>query len=138
MSQNERDRHNFRSAAVKGVLTLFVMAAALHAGAAWAHGDDKARHGGQIQMAGETKFELVAKGDTVELYLDDHGQTMPTAKLTGKLTVLSGSAKSEAKLEPASGDKLVAKGVKLAKGDKVIALVTLEDKSTASARFVIK
>lgn len=30
-----------------------------------------------------------------------------------------------------------ARGVKLVKGDKVIALVTMEDKSTSSARFVI-
>ena len=123
---------------MKRLLATLLAAAALAAGAAWAHGDEKARHGGQVQMAGETKFELVAKGDTVEVYLDDHGTTLPTAKLSGKLTVLSGTAKSEAKLEPASGDKLVAKGVKLAKGDKVIALVTMADKSTASARFVIK
>ena len=123
---------------MKRLLTLFVVSAALHAGAAWAHGDEKARHGGLVQMAGEVKFELVAKGDTAELYLDDHGQTMPTAKLSGKLTVMSGSGKSEAKLESVGNDKLVAKGVKLAKGDKVIALVTMEDKSTSSARFVIK
>lgn len=123
---------------MKRLLTLLVMTAALHVGGAWAHGDDKARHGGQVQMAGEVKFELVAKADGAELYLDDHGTTMPTAKLGGKLTVMSGSNKAEAKLEPAAGDKLVAKGVKLAKGDKVIALVTLEDKKTASARFVIK
>jgi hypothetical protein len=123
---------------MKRLLTLLVMAATLHVGFAYAHGDEKARHGGLVQMAGETKFELVAGGEGAELYLDDHGTTMPTAKLTGKLTVLSGTAKSEAKLEPASGDKLVAKGVKLAKGDKVIALVTMEDKSTSSARFVIK
>ena len=120
------------------LFTTILAAAALSAGLAWAHGDEKARHGGLVQMAGEVKFELVARGDTAELYLDDHGATMPTAKLSGKLTVLSGSAKSEAKLEPAGSDKLVAKGVKLAKGDKVIALVTMEDKSTSSARFVIK
>jgi hypothetical protein len=138
MSRNERHRQVGGGATVKRLLSLLLMAAALQAGAAWAHGDDKSRHGGQIQMSGETKFELVAKGDTVEDYLDDHGQTMPTAKLSGKLTVLSGSAKSEAKLEPAAGDRLVAKGVKLVKGDKVIALVTFEDKTTSSARFVIK
>jgi hypothetical protein len=123
---------------MKRLLTAFLAAATLAAGSAWAHGDDMASHGGQVQMAGETKFELVSKGDSVEVYLDDHGTTLPTAKLSGKLTVLSGTAKSEAKLEPAAGDKLVAKGVKLAKGDKVIALVTMEDKSTSSARFVIK
>ena len=123
---------------MKKLLSLAMLAVALNVGAAWAHGDEKARHGGLVQRAGEVKFELVANGDTAELYLDEHGTTMPTAKLGGKLTVLSGSAKSEAKLEPAAGDKLVAKGVKLAKGDKVIALVTMEDKSTSSARFVIK
>jgi len=123
---------------MKRLFIVILAAAAFCTGAAWSHGDEKARHGGIVQMAGETKFELVARGDTTEVYLDDHGETVPTAKLSGKLTLLSGSTKSEAKLEPAAGDKLVAKGVKLAKGDKVIALVTLEDKTTASARFLIK
>ena len=110
----------------------------LSIGTASAHGDLKPHHGGVVEMAGEVKFELVARGDGVELYLDDHGQTMPTAKLGGKLTVMSSGAKTDAKLEPAPGDKLVARGLKLAKGDKVIAIVTMEDKSTSSARFVIK
>lgn len=123
---------------MKRLLTVFAAAAALAVGVAWAHGDEAPRHGGVVQMSGEVKFELVAKGDGAEVYLDDHGQTMPTTKLSGKLTVLSGSGKSEAKLEPAGNDKLVARGVKLQKGDKVIALVTLADKSTSSARFVIK
>jgi len=123
---------------MKKLTTLLLSAALLSAGAAWAHGDGVARHGGIVQMAGELKFELVAKADAAELYLDDHGETVPTAKLTGKLTVLSGGAKSEAKLEPAPGDKLVAKGIKLAKGDKVIALVTTADQQNNSARFVIK
>ena len=123
---------------MKRLFTIVMAAAALSAGLAWAHGDEKARHGGLVQIAGETKFELVTLPEGAEVYLDDHGETIPTGKLSGKLTVLSGSAKSEAKLEPAAGDKLVAKGVKLVKVDKVIALVTLADKSTASARFVVK
>ena len=123
---------------MKKLLGAFLAAAALAAGPAWAHGDEIARHGGIVQMSGEVKFELVAKGDSAEVYLDDHGQSIPTGKLSGKLTVMSGAAKSEAKLEPQGNDKLVAKGVKLVKGDKVIALVTMEDKSTSSARFVIK
>ncbi|MFT7772777.1 hypothetical protein [Roseateles sp.] len=123
---------------MKQLSTLILGAALLCGGVAHAHGDGTARHGGLVQMAGEIKFELVAKPDSAELYLDDHGQTVPTAKLTGKITVLSGGAKSEAKLEPAAGDKLVAKGVKLVKGDKVVALVTTEDQQHSSARFVIK
>lgn len=123
---------------MKRLLPAVLVAAAFTAGPAFAHGDEKPRHGGLVQMAGETKMELVAKGDAVELYLDDHGQTIPTANVTGKLTVMGAAGKAEAKLEPAAGDKLVAKGVKLAKGDKVIAVVLLADKSSASARFVVK
>lgn len=123
---------------MKSLLTALLAAAAFAAAPAWSHGDEKARHGGLVQISGEVKFELVAKGDSAEVYLDDHGETIPTAKVTGKLTVLGAAGKSEAKLEPEGNDKLVAKGVKLAKGDKVIALVTLADKSTSSARFVVK
>ncbi len=123
---------------MKKLSTLVLIAAALQVGVVWAHGDDTARHGGIVQMAGELKFELVAKADSAELYLDDHGQTVPTGKLTGKLTVLSGGVKTEVKLDPAAGNTLVAKGVKLAKGDKVVAIVTTEDKQNNSARFVIK
>ena len=123
---------------MKRLFTIVIAAAALWVGFAWSHGDEKARHGGIVQISGETKFELVPRDNSAEVYLDDHGETIPTAQLSGKLTVLSGSAKSEAKLEPVAGDKLVAKGVKLVKGDKVIALVTLADKTTASARFVIR
>ena len=123
---------------MKHSFTALLTAAALAAGAAWAHGDEKPRHGGLVQMSGEIKLELVAKADRAELYLDDHGQAIPTANVSGKLTVLGAAGKSEAKLEPEGNDKLVARGVKLAKGDKVVALVTMADKSTSSARFVIK
>ncbi|MFH7042063.1 hypothetical protein ABT392_07045 [Paucibacter sp. JuS9] len=123
---------------MKKLSTLVLLAASLQLGVAFAHGDEKPRHGGIVQMAGELKLELVATPDAAELYLDDHGQAVPTAKVSGKLTVLSGGAKSEFKLEPAAGDKLVAKGAKLVKGDKVIAVVITEDKQNSSARFVIK
>ena len=123
---------------MKRLLAFAVTAAALHAGPALGHGDDTVRHGGLVQVSGETRFELVTAADGAEVYLDQHGAAIPTAKLSGKLTVMSGSAKSEARLEPAGNDKLVARGVKLAKGDKVIAVVTLADKTTASARFVLK
>lgn len=119
-------------------VTTFLVAAAFAAATAWGHGDEKPRHGGLVQMAGEVKIELVAKGDRAEVYLDDHGEAIPTAKVSGKLTVLGAAGKTEAKLEPEGNEKLVAQGVKLAKGDKVIALVTMADKSTSSARFVIK
>ena len=117
---------------------LLLSAATLACGAALAHGDAPPQYGGIMQMVDDMSFELVVKGDTAALYLSDHGEKVPTANMTGKLTVLSGTNKSEAKLEPAGGNKLEAKGVKIAKGDKVIALMTSTDKKTTSVRFVIK
>ena len=105
---------------------------------ALAHGDAAAQYGGIVQMVDDQSFELVVRGDSAALYLGDHGEKVPTANMTGKLTVLSGTNKSEAKLEPAGGHKLEAKGVKITKGDKVIALITSADKKTTSVRFVIK
>lgn len=114
------------------------MLAALVVAGAQAHGDTKPRHGGIVEVSGDIKFELVISAAGAEIHIDDHGQTVPTAGSSGKLTVMSGGAKSEAALEPAPGDKLVARDVKLAKGDRVIAVVTLPDKSKASVRFLIK
>jgi len=109
--------------------------AALSAATAWAQGDETPRHGGLVQVSGEARLELVAAADHAEIYIEDGGVAMPVANVSGKLTVIRGAARIEAKLEPA-GDRLVAKGVKLARGQKAIAVVTLSDK-TASARFVI-
>ena len=119
-------------------IAALIVAVILGISTAHAHNDPTPNHGGVVQMDGEIKFELVARSDGAELYLSDHGAAMPTAKLAGKLTVMSGTAKTEIKLEPAAGDKFVARGAKLTKGDKVIANVTLEDKMTSSVRFVIK
>lgn len=124
---------------MKNFLMFLVLAATtLACGPTMAHGGASPQYGGIVQMVDDMSFELVARADSAELYLGDHGEKVPTANMTGKLTVLSGTNKSEAKFEPAGGHKLEAKGVKIAKGDKVIALVTSADKKTTSVRFVIK
>ena len=122
----------------KFLMMLVLSAATLACGPVIAHGDATPKYGGIMQMVDDMSFEIVVKGDTAALYLGDHGEKVNTANMTGKLTVLSGTNKSESKLEPAGGHKLEAKGVKIAKGDKVIALVTSADKKTSSVRFVIK
>jgi hypothetical protein len=122
----------------KLLMMLALSAATLACGPATAHGTATPQYGGIMQVVDDMSFELVVKGDTAALYLGDHGEKVNTANMTGKLTVLSGATKTEAKLEPAGGHKLEAKTVKIAKGDKVIALVTSADKKTTSVRFVIK
>lgn len=122
----------------KMLLQFALMLMALVSCLAYAHGDGKPRYGGIMQTVDDLSFELVVKGDIADIYLGDHGEKVPSAGKTGKLTILSGGNKSEATLEAAGGDRLTAKGVKIVKGDKVIALITYPDKRTNSIRFVIK
>lgn len=119
------------------VATLVAALAALSFHAAQAHGDAKPQHGGVVQTASDLVFELVALPDGAAIYIEDHGKPMSTAGASGKLTVLNGADKAEAELKPA-GDKLEAKGIKLASGSKVVASVTTADKKTVSVRFTVK
>jgi hypothetical protein len=117
--------------------TLLLSAATLGAVPASAHGTAPARHGGVVQSANDLSFELVATPDGAVLYVDDHDKAYDATKLSGKLTLLLGSNKSEVPLTPAGGNKLEAKGVKLDKGAKVVALVT-DERKTTTVRFTLK
>ena len=121
----------------QSMAALALCLAALGWQTAAAHGDAKARHGGTVQKASDLSFELVAVADGAAIYIEDHDKPVAMAGLGGKLTVLNGADKREAELKPA-GDRLEAKGVKLASGSKAVASVTLADKKTLTLRFVIK
>ena len=88
-------------------------------------------------MANDLTFELVAQGDSVMLYVSDHGKPMAIAGISGKLTILTGSQKSEAQFIPA-GDKLEAKGVKLVSGTKAVATLDTPTKKAITVRFTVK
>ena len=117
------------------MLTLAV--AGFSFGPAQADGVAKAKRGGVVQKANDITYELVAQADGAAIYVDDHGKPVAVTGASGKLTVLDGSTKSEAELKPV-GDKLEAKGIKLAPGSKVVAAVTTADKKTVSVRFTMK
>ena len=104
-----------------------------------AHGNVGAKHGGVVAVVKDIDYELVAKPDSITIYVEDHGKSVDTKAATGKLTMLTGSQKSEASLMPAGENKLEAKGkfdVKV--GTKVIAIITFEGKPATSVRFEIK
>lgn len=105
--------------------------------AAFAHGE-KPKHGGVVQVVSDLTFELVPKGDIATIHVEDHGKPMPTTGMTGKLTVLNGTEKSEVELKPAGENRLEAQGVKLTKGAKAIASITTPKKKTISVRFAVK
>ena len=105
--------------------------------AALAHGGAAPKHGGVIATASDLSFELVARDGGAVIYVEDHGKPMVPTGLKGKLTVLQGDQKSEAELVPA-GDKLEAKGIKLASGAKAVATMTTPAAKAITVRFTVK
>ncbi|MFZ5541958.1 MAG: hypothetical protein ACOZJZ_00260 [Pseudomonadota bacterium] len=122
----------------KLMVAVVASTAALALHPAQAHGPAGAKHGGIVQTASDLGFELVAKDGTATLYVEDHGRPFATQGMTGKLTVLNGSDKSEAELAATGDNKLEAKGVKLNPGAKVVAAVTLPSKKVVTVRFSVK
>ena len=105
-----------------------------------AHGSMKPEHGGVVQMSGETLFELVTGGPGVSLYVRDDEDDIASSGLTGKLTITTTDGKtSTVPLAPAGGNKLEAKGLKLAPGSKVgVMVVDKASQARSSATFTIK
>ena len=123
---------------MKKLLTTIVLGlSALSFNVAMAHEGAKAKHGGVVATAGDLGFELVATPGGVAIYVEDHGKPVAPTGMTGKLTVLNGSEKAEAELAVA-GDKLEAKGVKLAAGAKVVAALTTPAKKAITVRFTVR
>lgn len=105
---------------------------------ALAHGADKPRHGGVVQVANDVNFELVVDADGATIHLVDHGEPMPSQGISGKLTVLQGGQKSEADIQASGGNQLSAKGVKIASGAKIVAVLHNVEGKTATVRFSVK
>jgi hypothetical protein len=123
---------------MKKLFTVVVLGlSALSFDAAFAHGGGPARHGGVVATASDLSFELVASADGAAIYVEDHGKPMAPAGMKGKLTVLNRAEKSEAELA-VEGDKLEAKGIKLAKGAKVVASLTTPAAKAITVRFTVK
>src|SRR5918993_4061077 len=98
------------------------------------HGPAKARHGGVVQTASDLSFELVAQGDGATLFVADHDDPADVSRMSGKLTVLTGTEKSEAELRPVAEHKLEARGVKLVSGSKVVASLSSPGSKTITVR----
>ncbi|MBX9676288.1 MAG: hypothetical protein CTY35_14100 [Methylotenera sp.] len=104
-----------------------------------AHGDVEPKHGGVVALVKDIDYELVAKPDSLTIYVEDHGKVVDTKAATAKVTMLTGSNKTEANLTPAGENKLEAKGKFDIKEDtKVISIVTIQGKPATTVRFELK
>lgn len=96
------------------------------------------KHGGVLTEIKDVDYELVARAEVIRLYLSDHGKSLDLAGASAKLTLLTGSEKSETTLLPA-GDRLEARGAfKIASGTKIVAVVIRPGKAAQTVRFAIK
>ena len=123
---------------MKKFVGLLLLSASALSMDAMAHGAAKPQHGGIVAAASEVSFELTTTADSATLYLIDHDKPMDTAKLSGKLTVLLGTEKSEADLKPAGDNKLAATSLKLGPGAKVVAVVNGITSKPVTVRFALK
>ena len=119
----------------------FLLAAVTMAasGVAHADGDYKPKYGGVVAVVKDVQYELVAKPDSVALFIEDHGKKVDTKGATAKLTLLTGSDKTELALVPVGENGVEAKGAfKVPAGTKAVATITLAGKTAINVRFEIK
>ena len=125
---------------LKSKVTAVAMGLALvSASSALAHGSMKPRHGGQVAMNGETLVEMVRGPQGVSVFVRYDDDPVPASDLTGKLIVTQGAKKFNAPLVSGAGNRLDARGVKIASGAKVaVMLVTRSTQSRSVVNFVAK
>jgi hypothetical protein len=116
--------------------SIVIAAAMAVCGAAIAETDDHTpKHGGIVVEGKALDFEIVAKADLIQVYVQEHGKKVSLEGAKGKLTLLSATGKSDADLLPV-GDRMEAKGsFQISKGIKGVVSVTLSGKPAATARF---
>lgn len=129
-----------RSLCLSVLAALFMSAGA--ASAADQHGhahDHKPLYGGVVAEAKDLNFELVAKADSLTLYVVDHGKSVATEGGRATATIHAGNEKTTIALEPAGEGKFVAKGnFKPGVGVRVAVAVALAGKPETKLNFRLK
>ncbi len=123
----------------KNLMLFIASCALLTGGQAMAGPDDHvARHGGIIVPGKVVDLEIVARPDSLQVHVSDHGKPIKVDGAKGKVTLLNGSEKTAVDLV-AAGDRLQANGTfRVQKGTKGIASVTLAGKPAVVGRFEVK
>jgi hypothetical protein len=113
-------------------MKLLVLLAAflIQPGLAFAHGDDKPKHGGIMGRGDDTvTVEFVYQNGIVTVYVEDHDSAtpIPADRLKGAWLSVQGPGRppQQAKLVPAGGNKLTAPGLAPRVGDRLNARVIL-------------
>jgi hypothetical protein len=127
---------------LKQIAALALLSVALPVAAGDKHVKGDAHHpkyGGIVKEMNEVQYELVAKPDSLAIFVEDHGKKVDTKGGSAKLTLLNGKDKTEATLAAAGENKLEAKGTfNVTASTRVVAVVSLPGKPAQSIRFALK
>ena len=117
----------WRMALVVG--TLVAMPACAH--------ETAGQHGGRVTDAGKYHVELVAKGETVDVFvMDGEQKPLPAAGFKGTAILVVGGKPARVPLEAADGNRLSGKAsVALGETPKGAVQLTAPDGGTASGKF---
>lgn len=116
----------------------WALLAAICCTGAWAHGVPKPRHGGMVDIGGEISFELVRKGRSVEIYIEDHGKPVATAGATGELLLDSETGRAIAALKAAGANSVAGPAPALKPGQRLFVRVRLGDGSIVVGEFLVR
>lgn len=98
----------------------------------------KAMYGGVVTEVKDVTYELVAKPNSIALYVTDHGKPVELKGAFATATLLSASSKTGAEMIP-SGEKLEAKGdFKVSAGTKVAVAVKMPGRPMTNVRYTLK
>lgn len=101
--------------------------------------DHSPKFGGIVAEGKAFDAELVAKPDLITVHFSDHGKPMMTKGAKGKITILTGTEKTETELTPTGDSRMEAKGkFNVAKGTKAVVEITPEGRKPSTLRFAIK
>lgn len=103
-----------------------------------AHGHDHgAKHGGVVEHSGHHHLELVAKGNTIELYVtNEDGKEEDVAAAKATATVLADGKTEQVALAPASANGLKGTGgFNAGAGTTIVISLTMPEHETEQVRF---
>lgn len=123
---------------LKGLLfsVLMLTMAPVFAGAGHDHGP---KHGGVVREVSSITYELVARSDSLTLYVHDHGKPVSTEGAKAVVTLYAGSEKTGVALEPAGDNRMAAKGsFKVGVGVRATLSVTLAGKPEVRANYNLR
>jgi hypothetical protein len=124
---------------ILSLLAVASLAATLIASPAFAGAGHGPQYGGVAREVKGVSYELVARPDSLTLYVSDHGKLIATQGARAEAVIYAGNDKTAVKLEPAGENRMTAKGnFRVGVGVRVVVTTTLPGKTPAKATFNLK